>query len=439
MNSNDEITDEGFVDVPSVIPDLPNDGFVAQKHHSLSRIAKEIVALERKGNEANDDHKRTWNASYKPILEFQIEEMESRSFDLYQRLDTESKIGMEHSLMLSEEFQACKEAIDDVNRRMYCPDANYAFGGSDMGGVFVSFDDFHIEYANGHLFLNLQPGETPVVTLEMMSRGGNGKESVNVNGSSGGAPAGTEHEHGASVHLRLDNFRLRSTKEAGLPNLTFSKLEVQLAVNVAIALKFVAPQTKGKRSKDKGKGGKDKGDKGRRWGSFSSTSSGGSSSKSGGTKRGFRDSFAGMGIGAPGKARGKGTKEGDGKWTTSAADFKIELLSFQGPYGIPRSLVSLILSFAAPLIRDAVVANLPNEFGFFLQSLSSPFTNSGDFSLEGVAFPLFASKLNARENSGVIPTVLGCSLSQIDEFYVMQKRVYGNVPLQKLDDIVTYK
>lgn len=454
MNTEDYITDEGMVDAPSAIPDLPNDGFIPQKHHSLSRIGKEILALEHKGNEAYDDHKKLWNTAYKPMLELQIEEMENRSFDLYQRLDSESKIGMEHSLMLNEEFQACKEALDDVNRRIYCPDANYVFGGSDMGGVFVSFDDFHIEYANGHLHLKLTPGETPSITLEMMSGGsgggGSGSGTEGVSGStsstslstpgksgggsgpgssSGTSPSATQHEHGVSVRLRLDNFRLRSTKEAGLPNITFAKLEVQLSLNISIVLKFVTPKKSSKHKHRHGHKSKSKW----RGGSFSSNLAGASS--------GFRSSFMSDNSNSSSGAGKSSNKNDDqGRWTTTAADFKIDLLSFKGPYGIPRSLVSLILTFAAPLIREAVVSNLPDEFGYFLQSLTSPFTSSGDFSLVGVSFPIFATKLNSKENNMVMPTVLGCSSAQIDEFYLMQKRVYGgSVPLQKLDDIVTYK
>jgi hypothetical protein len=231
--------------------------------------------------------------------------------------------------------------------------------------------------------------------------------------------------------MRLDNFKLRSTKEAGLPNLTFSKLEVQLSLNVSILLKFVTPKGTGKH-KHKHK------HKARRWGgSFSSTTS----SSSGGSKS-SRGGFAGFGAGL---GFGGGAKQEDGgKWTTSAADFKIELLSFEGPYGIPRSLVSVVLAFASPLIRAEVVSNLPDEFGYFLQSLAAPFSNSGDFTMQGVSFPVFATKLNSKENSSLMPTVLGCSLAQIDEFYVMQRRMYGGmsgfgVPLQRLDDIVAYK
>ena len=124
MDLKAEYADDDSISAPPVMVDLPlpKDGFKAHKHQTLARLAKEIQSVEKKAIESEAANKREWNTMYKPMLEFQIEEMERRSFELYQRLETEAGVGMEHNIMLTEEHAAHKEAIDDVSRRVHCPD-----------------------------------------------------------------------------------------------------------------------------------------------------------------------------------------------------------------------------------------------------------------------------------------------------------------------------
>lgn len=443
---------------------------------SLS-MANEILEIEKRIDQLYVENDIAFKNNVKPMLEFQILEMERRFLNLADRLNDEAKIGLEHNSMLVEEYNAHKESLDDCRKRYYNPNSIYSFGGTDWGDVFIGFDDLWVEYANGHLYLKLLPGSTPSITLQMIHPEDNTMNNTSNhhqhhhkhNNKSKDKESSNQDKtkkhpaniHGFSINLRLDEFRLRSTDEAGLPKITFKKLEIQLSLNISIILKFIAKHDDNKQ--------KNANMRNRSPNRHSSSPSSSHHSKA--KKQAHKPTHSKTSKSSS-KAKSKYKLDEDillgsgdnGSWITSAKDFNIEILSFKGPYGIPRSLVSMVLTFATPHIRKAVVDNLPVEFGFFLQSLTCPFVSCGDFSMDGIVLPLLSTKLNAthldthtgdanqhpktgyfssfmKANTSVnpLPRLLGCSSVELDEFYVMQKQIYGNrVPLLRIEDIILY-
>lgn len=72
------------------------------------------------------------------------------------------------------------------------------------------------------------------------------------------------------------------------------------------------------------------------------------------------------------------------KWTTTPQQFKIQVLSFKGPYGLNRSIVSGVVSMVVPIIRNLVMDSLPCELGKFISSLRRPLVMEGEFDISGI-------------------------------------------------------
>lgn len=72
------------------------------------------------------------------------------------------------------------------------------------------------------------------------------------------------------------------------------------------------------------------------------------------------------------------------KWSSSAKQFRVELLSFKGPVGLGRTIVGSILSLVVPMLRQKLVDVLPHEFGSIVKELPSPLRVRGEFTVTGV-------------------------------------------------------
>jgi hypothetical protein len=55
------------------------------------------------------------------------------------------------------------------------------------------------------------------------------------------------------------------------------------------------------------------------------------------------------------------------KWSSSAQQFQVQLLSFKGPVGLGRTIVGTILSLVVPMIREKLVDAVPHEIGFIVK------------------------------------------------------------------------
>jgi hypothetical protein len=108
------------------------------------------------------------------------------------------------------------------------------------------------------------------------------------------------------------------------------------------------------------------------------------------------------------------------KWSTNPKSFVVEILSFRGPFGTRRSLVSTILSLVSPLIREQLTKALPPELGLLLQELPVPFSVRGEFDLRGM-------ELNALERSifksEKLCLRMGYTTDQMLRFMALQKSI----------------
>ena len=143
------------------------------------------------------------------------------------------------------------------------------------------------------------------------------------------------------------------------------------------------------------------------------------------------------------------------KWTTNSKGFKIELLSFRGPYGINKSMVSATLAVIIPSIRNKIVSGLPKEFGMMLRTLPSPISIVGDFDIRGVELtdmtnPFDQIGLNMFPSAGESNSSSGSSGSsnrrylhytneQLDMFKYFQRSIDRSRLLKSLEDVIIYR
>ena len=108
------------------------------------------------------------------------------------------------------------------------------------------------------------------------------------------------------------------------------------------------------------------------------------------------------------------------KWVTNPKEFKVELLSFKGPYGLTQSMVGAILSLVTPMIRTKLIAALPAELGLLLKTLPSPFVVKGEFDITGPELSILSVQL---EKSPLLCQIFEYSPSQMDMFHWLQKSI----------------
>lgn len=125
------------------------------------------------------------------------------------------------------------------------------------------------------------------------------------------------------------------------------------------------------------------------------------------------------------------------KWEISSSEnFKIQILSFKGPFGISRNFVRTILSLVIPMIRRAILDSLPKELGQLIKTLQQPFCINGDFDIIGIELHFLENPL---EKNTDVCTMCGYTPQQMDMFQWMQKSIGKNRRICNLNDIIVYK
>jgi hypothetical protein len=125
------------------------------------------------------------------------------------------------------------------------------------------------------------------------------------------------------------------------------------------------------------------------------------------------------------------------KWEISASEnFKIQILSFKGPFGISRNFVRTILSLVIPMIRRSILDALPKELGQLIKTLQQPFSINGDFDVIGIELHFLENPL---ERNIDICTLCGYTPKQMDVFQWMQRSIGKNKRICNLSDIILYK
>jgi hypothetical protein len=125
-------------------------------------------------------------------------------------------------------------------------------------------------------------------------------------------------------------------------------------------------------------------------------------------------------------------------WIASSNDFKVTILSFKGPFGGNKSLISSILALAVPIIKHVVLKLIPPEIGMLLASLPSATVVCGDFEVTG-AVPIHALQ-KIMHSSPEICEVLGYTHKQMLLFSHLQKIMQlGGKQLNSILNLIEYK
>jgi len=95
-------------------------------------------------------------------------------------------------------------------------------------------------------------------------------------------------------------------------------------------------------------------------------------------------------------------------WISDVFHFKV--LSFKGPYGLTKSLVSTLLSLFKSQIKKGILDAFPPELGELLKGLPSNMNLSGEFDINGMSLKELSSNIYKSptfvELSGYSPTKL---------------------------------
>lgn len=273
--------------------------------------------------------------------------------------------------------------------RYHFPTSKYVIG---QAGVYTALDDFWLEYASGHFELQCIPSTTaPQIRLVLVgnkardksTKGAHTKEkkrksskkdgvdddstrataantinkddkadTSHTNSSSSSSRSHRHHHHhhhssgnnkskeeddGITLRFKLDAFKLAGDRGKGVPKLSLESVKVTATVRVHINLVFNTQLGT--------------------WNAAPPVDNGTEGETTGATK-------ATTGFGSKG--------------------FLIELLSFRGPMGLRRGMVSATLAVIIPTLKNQILSVLPAELGYLLKTLPSPIIIQGDFSATGL-------------------------------------------------------
>lgn len=123
-------------------------------------------------------------------------------------------------------------------------------------------------------------------------------------------------------------------------------------------------------------------------------------------------------------------------WEAPSKLFKIEMLSFKGPFGTRKSLIAPTLNLVMPLIRQKLVQVIPPELGVLVSTLSSPFSLRGDFDILGT--PLRTLTKSFYKNEQIL-RMLQWRVDDAQHFVVAQQSMDRSNVLKSMLDVIHYR
>ncbi len=127
------------------------------------------------------------------------------------------------------------------------------------------------------------------------------------------------------------------------------------------------------------------------------------------------------------------------RWTSTAKQFTVELLSFKGPAGLGRTIVGSILSLVVPMLRQKVLDALPAEVGQIARELPSALRVRGEFTVTGVRdLGLLTAPLH---KSGPACEACGVAAKGGELFYWLQRSMErpAGEALKTIADVLAYR
>jgi hypothetical protein len=123
------------------------------------------------------------------------------------------------------------------------------------------------------------------------------------------------------------------------------------------------------------------------------------------------------------------------KWIADQKNFRISILSFKGPYGLNKSIVSMVMSFVTPTIRKLLLQHLPYELGLLIRTFPSPFSLRGEFAIRGVDLNLTSQEWH---KSPTLAKLTGYSTTQLEMFQWLQRAMERSTIMKTSGELMQY-
>ena len=120
-------------------------------------------------------------------------------------------------------------------------------------------------------------------------------------------------------------------------------------------------------------------------------------------------------------------------WISDVFHFKV--LSFKGPYGLSKSLVSTLLSLFKSQIKKGILDSFPSELGELLKGLPSNLNLSGEFDINGMSLKELSSNIY---KSPTFVELTGHSPSKLKYFRLLQQSMEKSKPIASVWDMIYY-
>lgn len=127
------------------------------------------------------------------------------------------------------------------------------------------------------------------------------------------------------------------------------------------------------------------------------------------------------------------------KWHIDEDDFKLDVLEFDGPFGLTTGVLGAILGIVTPLVRRQVLKELPVELGALIASLPCPLQVNGVFQADGQ--PCWDEVKQPLVGSSSICNLMGQAPAEVLNFQAIQRSMQrpANKLMTTLSDVIAYQ
>jgi hypothetical protein len=127
------------------------------------------------------------------------------------------------------------------------------------------------------------------------------------------------------------------------------------------------------------------------------------------------------------------------KWHIDEDDFKVDVLEFDGPFGLTTGVLGAILGIITPLVRRQVLRELPVELGDLITSLPCPLQVNGTFQAQGT--PSWDEVTSPLITSTSICALMGQTPAALLNFHAIQRSMQRpkDELLVTLNDVIAYQ
>ena len=81
-------------------------------------------------------------------------------------------------------------------------------------------------------------------------------------------------------------------------------------------------------------------------------------------------------------------------WLIGQDSIKLDIIRFEGPYGLNKGIVTTVINLLTPLIMKVLTESLPVEMGLFIRTLPSRLQVAGEFNIAGTELAHLSQAIN---------------------------------------------